>query len=478
MKVHEFYSTRNHPSSLLRTECLLPEDGSVRFLRRFPVETRRSALVLLGFFAVVAILGALRLQGQTSSLCGNHVVNTGEECDEGFRNGSGPNCTVNCTTVRCGDGIVSQSVGEECDSGTGAVATCGKVCTQPVCTDDGETCSGGCTWAIVSCTASSSSGTGASSLSAASLSSAQSVAASSGSSSASALVAAIVVSAASSAAPQAAVSSVVSAAASSVLVVSSVASETVQQEQSESSETIEVVASSVASESDTHASSEDALPPEDVLSDSTCGDGWVQPEEQCDDGNTTDDDGCSATCERIPMTIAHCGDLVIDEGEECDFGVDNSNVLPDSCRTNCRRAYCGDGVVDTGEACDDGNAHEWDGCTWDCRVRVCGNGIIEGTEECDLGEANSNTTPNACRTTCRSPRCGDGVKDLGEECDDANVLDGDGCTSLCSIVCPEGSEKREGRCLVFPLEEETCGVLCKAGNVWEGFVNWVFGWFE
>ncbi len=62
----------------------------------------------------------------------------------------------------------------------------------------------------------------------------------------------------------------------------------------------------------------------------------------------------------------------------------------------------------------------------------CGNGVQEGREECDEGDANSDTTPNACRTDCRIARCGDAVVDDGEACDDGNQLGGDGCGATCA----------------------------------------------
>lgn len=192
-----------------------------------------------------------------------------------------------------------------------------------------------------------------------------------------------------------------------------------------------------------------------------------------------DGDGCERDCRLGALTQPHCGDQALDPGEECDFGASNSNVLPDSCRTNCRTAFCGDGVVDSGEACDDGNADEWDGCTWNCLVNVCGNGILEGTEECDAGNLNSDTQPNSCRTVCRTPRCGDGVTDVGEECDDANRVGDDGCTNSCVIACPAGSQKIDGRCLLVTHEAgDECGIFCKAGNAWESWMDRLFGLFE
>jgi cysteine-rich repeat protein len=61
----------------------------------------------------------------------------------------------------------------------------------------------------------------------------------------------------------------------------------------------------------------------------------------------------------------------------------------------------------------------------------CGDGVISGIEECDDGAANSDSTPNACRTDCRRARCGDGVVDADETCDDDNGLGGDGCSPQC-----------------------------------------------
>ncbi|HEY5947932.1 MAG TPA: myxococcus cysteine-rich repeat containing protein, partial [Kofleriaceae bacterium] len=50
-----------------------------------------------------------------------------------------------------------------------------------------------------------------------------------------------------------------------------------------------------------------------------CGDGTVDEGEQCDDGNTTSGDGCSATCETEPPPPPppSCGDGNVDAGEQC-----------------------------------------------------------------------------------------------------------------------------------------------------------------
>ncbi len=61
-----------------------------------------------------------------------------------------------------------------------------------------------------------------------------------------------------------------------------------------------------------------------------------------------------------------CGDGVVDVDEACDDGDANSDSLPDACRSICVSPWCGDGVADSDEDCDDGNAWGGDGCTPAC----------------------------------------------------------------------------------------------------------------
>jgi cysteine-rich repeat protein len=71
-----------------------------------------------------------------------------------------------------------------------------------------------------------------------------------------------------------------------------------------------------------------------------CGDGAVAGGvEQCDDGNTTSGDGCSATC-----------------GLEACMGA--------AC------PGCGNGRLEAGEGCDDGNTGSGDGCSATCTVEI------------------------------------------------------------------------------------------------------------
>lgn len=71
-----------------------------------------------------------------------------------------------------------------------------------------------------------------------------------------------------------------------------------------------------------------------------CGDGYLDPGEQCDDGNNANGDGCSAICTVEPV--------------------------------------CGDGILQAGEQCDDGNTFDGDGCSANCSFEFGGQGCTPG----------------------------------------------------------------------------------------------------
>ena len=129
---------------------------------------------------------------------------------------------------------------------------------------------------------------------------------------------------------------------------------------------------------------------------SLCGNGKVDPGEQCDDGNNENGDGCSSSCQR------ECGNGQLDPGEQCD---DGNKVNGDGCDNNCKFTGCGNGIVDPGEQCDDGNTVSGDGCS----------------------------------ATCQS-ECGDGKLEPGEQCDDGNRVSGDGCSATCQNECASDAQ--------------------------------------
>jgi len=113
----------------------------------------------------------------------------------------------------------------------------------------------------------------------------------------------------------------------------------------------------------------------------SCGDGFVmEGVEGCDDGNTAGGDMCSETC-----VVEECGNGIVDPGEECD---DDNPVDTDDCRNDCFTATCGDSIVavdaSVPEQCDDGDTDNTDECPTNCKHATCGDGFVfAGTEGCD-----------------------------------------------------------------------------------------------
>jgi hypothetical protein len=203
-----------------------------------------------------------------------------------------------------------------------------------------------------------------------------------------------------------------------------------------------------------------------------CGDGVLNPgSEECDDGDSNADivDACRTTC-----TLPRCGDGIDDSGEACDSG-DANSTEPDACRPDCTLPTCGDGIVDTGEDCDLGDLNS-DApnatCRADCGLRRCGDGVQDDGEACDAGIANGNAA-NACRATCALPNCGDGVVDTGEQCDSGqgNSWSKDACRPTCELAaCGDGivdtGEVCDGR-----GETATCNANCTPWRCGDGILN-------
>jgi len=199
--------------------------------------------------------------------------------------------------------------------------------------------------------------------------------------------------------------------------------------------------------------------------ESICGDSELNTTagEECDDGNTTNGDGCDSSCQ----SEAVCGNNLVEVGETCDDGNTSDG---DGCDSSCISEVCGNGVLQppAGELCDDGNLDDGDGCDSSCIPEQCGDNIINNGppggpgEDCDEGGVQS----ASCETNCKTPTCGDGIENTlvgefcdtggvdtascdavdctapvcgdgvinraaGESCDDGNLDDEDGCSSTC-----------------------------------------------
>jgi hypothetical protein len=123
--------------------------------------------------------------------------------------------------------------------------------------------------------------------------------------------------------------------------------------------------------------------------------------------------GSGAACEDVDECALGTGGCP--EGERCE----NRVGAPNLCLCPAGASRDGQGV---------------------CGVR-CGDGVVGGDEACDDGAANSDTTPDACRTDCRAPSCGDGVVDQGETCDPGG---GPGAPARCQCSPDAGVEGDAG----------------------------------
>jgi fibro-slime domain-containing protein len=217
-----------------------------------------------------------------------------------------------------------------------------------------------------------------------------------------------------------------------------------------------------------------------------CGNGKLDPGEQCDDMNTMPGDGCSKICQ-IPAgwtctgepskcnMDGICGDGILGATEACD---DGNMVAGDGCSADCKMIdtgyecrvpgrpcvpACGDSMRIGGEACDDGNQTNNDGCSSVCQVEpgatctgspggkstctasICGNMVKEGTEGCDCGTSNTGPWPTGCKgpnglffgdatgcskTCTKEPVCRDAsgkTQACATTCGNGNVETGEGC---------------------------------------------------
>lgn len=162
-----------------------------------------------------------------------------------------------------------------------------------------------------------------------------------------------------------------------------------------------------------------------------CGNGQLEPREDCDDGNLTSGDGCSAACYREPR----CGDRIRDPYEECD---DGNTTDGDGCSATCiREPRCGDGIRDPGEQCDDGNSNEADSCSSACLLTQCGNSVVVPGEQCDDGNSVDDDCCSAeCRFTAHECRPSTGRCDPAERCS----------LGVCPADFTSGDDDQDGAC--------------------------------
>ncbi|PIR52500.1 hypothetical protein COU76_06095, partial [Candidatus Peregrinibacteria bacterium CG10_big_fil_rev_8_21_14_0_10_49_10] len=178
--------------------------------------------------------------------------------------------------------------------------------------------------------------------------------------------------------------------------------------------------------------------------------------------DTESNPACSSQCKGEPSEDGYCGDLQVQEGEECDAG----SVCIGGSRNNSP-VFTQDDL----EACEDAGGTvapvSHDGCSDNCLLELCGDRIIQprgrdgrtdtfDDEECDNGSICENNTSQSCRIdddcTVDAGRCQFNASRNGFYCEndatvecrsDNDCLVTDACTYdtevdvSCSVQCKQ-----------------------------------------
>ncbi|HWP65546.1 MAG TPA: proprotein convertase P-domain-containing protein [Candidatus Limnocylindria bacterium] len=100
----------------------------------------------------------------------------------------------------------------------------------------------------------------------------------------------------------------------------------------------------------------------------------------------------------LRLTVpARCGNGVVDPGEQCDDGNGGNG---DGCDADCGPSVCGNGLVGIDEQCDDGNQIDDDGCSTTCRrpELVCDDCLDnDGDGRTDLADPDCGGEPTTLR---------------------------------------------------------------------------------
>jgi len=103
----------------------------------------------------------------------------------------------------------------------------------------------------------------------------------------------------------------------------------------------------------------------------------LAPDADCDTG------AISGGCFDGVCLQRGCGNGILETDESCD---DGNQLSGDSCRNDCRSdESCGNGVLDPGEGCDDGNFVGGDGCDSTCRLELSPWSLTPLVPHCSAG---------------------------------------------------------------------------------------------
>ena len=209
-------------------------------------------------------------------------------------------------------------------------------------------------------------------------------------------------------------------------------------------------------------------------SPAVCGDGTVDPGEQCDDGNTVNGDGCSSaclaessggaeqiSCDTINRQANWPGLSTSNPGFVLTYGDQSITFKIHSASSNFNHYTKVNDTYYTLQSLEPSKAlNTWDNNAnhilkgkidvvldangWDFHINEVTNVASQTLSITPLYLVNDGTGESGNYWTCTEgtmgPYCGDGTVDPGEQCDDGNTVNGDGCSSSCTIeqLCGNG----------------------------------------
>jgi cysteine-rich repeat protein len=193
-----------------------------------------------------------------------------------------------------------------------------------------------------------------------------------------------------------------------------------------------------------------------------CGDGALNPAEECDDGNNIDGDGCDAAC-NLESCIDGDGDGICDPDDLCD-GDDSSGDSD------------GDYLCDNLDACPLDPANDEDG-----------DGLCAGDDNCPAVPNSDQTDSDGdgAGDLCDDDDDDDGVLDGDDNCQydhnpDQADFDGDGAGDVCdSDIDGDGVIDADDMCLPTPagetVNENGCSLsqLCPCDGAWKNHGKYV-----
>ena len=183
------------------------------------------------------------------------------------------------------------------------------------------------------------------------------------------------------------------------------------------------------------------------LSASCCGDGVINGDSQCDDGNMAIGDGCDMACQcetpSFSLSVTSSVNSYSSAGEIIVFTATITNTAG-PVTLDLVQASITTGPQTCSPVCDSTTLAIGGSTQCSCSVSVAladlGSGeIIEAqfvvraiSAVPGCGDEFQQLTDSDI--AAYSPLCGNGFLDIGEECDDGNTAGGDGCTALCEIA--------------------------------------------